>query len=88
MKSMQFQTIDEKGNKNTYDVIATYYDDEKNKDFMVYTDRTLNKENKLNVYYSLYKKIDNSIKLIDITDKDDEKTALEVVREVISDLKK
>ena len=61
---------------------------EKNKDFMVYTDRTLNKENKLNVYYSLYKKIDNSIKLIDITDKDDEKTALEVVREVISDLKK
>lgn len=87
MKSKQFQTIDEKGNKITCDVIATYHDDEKNKDFIVYTDRTLNSENKLNIYYSLYKQVNNSIELIDITNNKDEKIALEVVKELISDLK-
>ena len=41
----------------------------------------------LNIYYSLYKQVNNSIELIDITNNKDEKIALEVVKELIGDLK-
>lgn len=86
MKSMQFEIIDKKGNKIICEVIATYHDDDTNKDFIVYTDKTLDENKKLKVYYSLYKKIDNSIKLIDITSNDDKKIGLQLVKEIIDSI--
>ena len=84
MESMQFETIDKKGNKIICEVIATYHDDDSNKDFIVYTDKTFDENKQLKVYYSLYEKVDNNIKLIDITDSKDKKIGLELVKELIS----
>lgn len=83
---MQFEIIDKKGKKIICEVIATYHDDDTNKDFIVYTDKTLDENKKLKVYYSLYKKIDNSIKLIDITSNDDKKIGLQLVKEIIDSI--
>ena len=73
MESMQFEMIKKNGTKVICDVIATYYDEERNKNFIVYTDKTFDKAGKLNLYYGLYEKVNNSIKLIDITDVEDKK---------------
>ncbi|MCI8778211.1 MAG: hypothetical protein HFI86_02395 [Bacilli bacterium] len=83
MESMQFETIDKKGNKIICEVIATYHDDS-NKDFIVYTDKTFDKNKQLKVYYSLYEKVGNAINLIDITDSNDKKIGLELVKELLS----
>ena len=86
MKSMQFETKDNNGNKIICEVIATYHDDDINKDFIVYTDKTLDKNKKLKVYYSLYKQIDNNIKLIDIIDSEDKQIGLQLIKEILNDL--
>ena len=41
MRSMQFAVEDKNGRKIICEVIATYHDDETNKDYIVYTDKTL-----------------------------------------------
>ncbi len=87
MRSMQFDTKDKNGNKITCEVIATYHDDETNKDYIVYTDKTLDENKKLKIYYSLYKQIDNNIKLIDITDINDKKIGLKLIEELINDIR-
>lgn len=87
MESMQFETKDKNGNKIICEVIATYHDDETNKDYIVYTDKTLDENNKLKVYYSLYEKIDNNIKLIEAKTKEEKQIGLELIKEIIKDLK-
>lgn len=87
MVSMQFETKDKNGNKIICEVFATYHDDDSNKDFIIYTDKTLDENNKLKVYYSLYKKIDNNIRLIEITDVNDKKIGLRLIKELVNDLK-
>jgi len=64
-------------------VIATYHDDETGKDYMVYTDGTKDVNDKLKIYYSLYQEVDNQIKLINITSKEDESVCLEMVKELL-----
>ena len=87
MESMQFEITNSEGKKIICETIATYHDDNTNKDFIVYTDGSLNKEKKLNLYYSLYKMHDNGIELIEITNKEDKKTGLELIKELITGLK-
>ena len=87
MKNVQFELVSKNNKKIICDVIATYHDDNTNKDYIVYTDRTFDKDRKLKVYYSLYEKKDKSIKLIDIVDKEDKKIGLELVKSLIEDLK-
>lgn len=86
MRSMQFEIKDKNGRKIICEVIATYHDDDTNKDFIVYTDKTLDENKKLKVYYSLYKQIDNKIKLINIIDNEDKKIGLQLIKEIINDL--
>lgn len=45
MESMQFEITNSKGKKIVCEVIATYHDNYSNKDFIVYTDNTFNKDN-------------------------------------------
>lgn len=85
MESMQFEITNNEGKKIICEVIATYHDDNSNKDFIFYTDKTFN-NNKLNLYYSLYEKQSNKIKLIDITDAEDKKIGLEIIKELINDI--
>ena len=87
MNEVQFEIIDRTGKKVICDVIATYHDDDTNKDFIVYTDRSLDENHKLKVYYSLYSMIQNKIKLIDITDVEDKKIGLELIKEIINVMK-
>lgn len=68
------------------DVICTYKDEDTNKDFIVFTDRTVDKNNKLNLYYSLYERINNNIKLIETTDIEDKKTGLLLIEEIINEI--
>lgn len=86
MECMQFEIIDKFGNKTMCDVVATYHDDDTNKDFIIYTDRSLDKNKNLRLYYSLYKQKDGNIKLIDITDVGDKMVGLELIKELLSDL--
>ena len=65
MNELEFKIIED--NKEiTCNAIATYHDDNLNKDFIIYTDNTYNEKKELNIYYSLYKRIDNNIKLINL----------------------
>ena len=88
MSDMQFEVIDKNYNKIICDVIATYHDDSTNKDFIVYTDNTYDKNNQLMIYYSLYKYVNNSINLIEITDLEDKKIGLQLVQELLKDINK
>lgn len=69
------------------DAIVTYHDDNTNKDFIVYTDKTLNEEGKLRIYYSYYKMNGNKIELSPVEDLEGKKIGLELIKEVISDMK-
>lgn len=85
MNELEFKIIkDNKDNKETICyTVATYHDDESNKDFIIYTDNTYNEKKELNIYYSLYKIIDNNIKLMEIKNNNDRKLALELIKEII-----
>ena len=83
MKYSQFE--DSKG--TIYEIFATYHDDENNKDFIVYTDKTFTKDNKINLYYSLYKNVNNGIILINTESLEDKKIGLQLVQEILKDLK-
>ena len=87
MERVQFTITNKDNKKIVCDVIATYHDEERNKDFIVYTDRVLDNDTHLKLYYSLYQKKDNKIKLIDIVDNEDKKIGLEIIKNIIKDLK-
>lgn len=85
MESLQFiKVID--GKEKVCDVIATYKDDNTNKNYIIYTDRSISKDNKINIFYSLYEKVDNNIKLITIKDIEDKKICLNIINELIKDI--
>lgn len=65
-----------------YEVIATYHDDELNKDFVIYTDKTLNKDKKLNIYYSLYCVNNSKIELLETNNIEDKRIGLKLVKEI------
>lgn len=71
-------------NNITYYVIATYYDEEyTQKNYIIYTDKNL-KDNKLQLYYAIYEKVNNGeIKLLDITTPLEKKIALSFLKEVM-----
>lgn len=87
MESMQFEITNNEGKKVICEVIATYHEDSSNKDFIVYTDKTFDDNKKLNLYYSLYKKQGNNIKLINISEIEDKKIGLELIKELVNDVK-
>lgn len=70
------------GNIITYEVMLTYHDDETNKDYVVYTDKSYNELGKLNLFYSLYKLEDGKIKLLETNDIQDQKVGLELIKEM------
>lgn len=81
MKQLSFVTY-ENGLEIIYEVIATYHDDSSNKDFVIYTDKKLDENNKLNIYYSLYCFGNNKIKLLETNEIEDKKIGLELIKEI------
>lgn len=86
MDILQFEVTNKDGSKLLCEAIATYHDDETNKDFIVYTDKTFDENKKLKLYYSLYKMQGNNIKLIDIIEAEDKKIGLELIKELVTDI--
>lgn len=52
-----------------YAIILTYYDEEYNKDYVVYTDNKYNSNNELNIYINSYNKNNKEIISTPIEDK-------------------
>ena len=88
MEKLEFEVINNLGKKTKCEIIATYHDNETNKDYMVYTDKTLTEDNKLKIYHTVYEQVGNSIKLIDSDDPKDKKIGLELINEILKNIRK
>ena len=86
MNRIQFKKINKDNVEELCEVIATYHDDNTNKDFIIYTNGKYTESNKLMLYYSLYKYIDNNIELINIETSEDKKIGLLLIQELIKDI--
>ena len=84
MQDLSFIATNKEGKKVKYQTIATYEDEETKKNYIVYTDNTYDESGKLKIYYSLFKTINNKMQLSEITTIEDEKIALELIKELIS----
>lgn len=51
---MKINAIDTNGNIKEYDTILTFYSEEFNKHYVVYTDNTYNENDELNIYFNSY----------------------------------
>ena len=88
MERMEFTTKDKLGNEIVCEVIATYHDDDTNKDYIVYTDKTLDENKKLKVYYGLYEKVGKGIKLKEAKTPEEKSIGLQIIKEILNDLNK
>ena len=87
MNRIQFKVKNKDNVEELCEVIATYHDDETSKDFIVYTNGKYTEDNKLKLYYSLYETIGDSIKLINVESLEDKKIGLQLIQEIIKDMK-
>lgn len=87
MERLTFKHKDIDGNDILLEGIATYHDDELNKDFIVYTDKKFDKDGKLRVFFALYKTVNGEIELIETKTAEEKKIGLEIIKEVIGSLK-
>ena len=81
MEELSLKVI-ENGKEIIYEVIATYHDDNTNKNYVVYTDKSINKDRKLNIFYSLYGLKNNEIILVETSDIEDKKIGLELIKKI------
>lgn len=63
MKENKFVMVDDKGNETEYDVLFTFESEETNKNYIVYTDNTLDESGNVEVYASIYNPEDPKTKL-------------------------
>ncbi len=63
MKENKFVMVDDKGNETEYDVLFTFESEETNKNYIVYTDNTLDESGNVEVYASIYNPEDPNTKL-------------------------
>ena len=83
LEKREFVVINDDGSIINCEALATYHHEENNKDYIVYTDGSLTEENNLRLYYSLYEEVNNNIKLIDITDIEDQEIGMQLVQALI-----
>ena len=63
MKENKFVMVDDKGKETEYDVLFTFESEETNKNYIVYTDNTLDESGNVEVYASIYNPEDPKTKL-------------------------
>lgn len=63
MKENKFVLLDEKGQKKEYDVLFTFESEETNKNYIVYTDNSLDETGNVQVFASVYNPEDENTKL-------------------------
>lgn len=68
-KETSFFTVTNKDGKETeFEILFTFESDETNKKYIVYTDNTLDKDEYIKTYASIYEETDNVLKLTPIED--------------------
>lgn len=72
----------------TYDVICTYYSEDYDKDYVIYTDGTKGEDDKLNVYYGSYTLTNDDFDVKCITDDNEEKMIISVLESIIEEVNK
>ena len=63
MKENKFVLLDEKGQEKEYDVLLTFESEETNKNYIVYTDNSLDETGNVQVFASVYNPEDENTKL-------------------------
>lgn len=87
MERLTIKHKDKNGNEILLEGIATYHDDETNKDYIVYTDKQFDSDGKLRVFFSLYKVVNGEIELVEVQTNEERMVGLEIIKEVIGSLK-
>ena len=68
---MKINALDINGNIKEYDTILTYYSEEYNKHYVVYTDNTYDENNELIIYISSYNLLNPETIVTEIEDKEE-----------------
>lgn len=66
----KISTILKNGNKKEYDVILTFKNEKNSKNYIVYTDNSIDNENKLKIYAAIYNPFTNEF--VGVPDSKDE----------------
>lgn len=69
-----------------YEVVATVYDDESDKNFIVYTSKDYHKNKGLKLFCTLYKEENDEYIPVRITSKEDKEIAEDIIIEVMNRL--
>ena len=88
MKENKFVLLDEKGQEKEYDVLFTFESEETNKNYIVYTDNSLDETGNVQVFASVYNPEDENTKLEPIETEKEWKViemALKVLQEEVTD---
>ena len=86
MKNNKFVMIDENGQEREYDVLFTFESEETNKNYIAYTDNTIDETGNVEVYASIYNPGDPQTKLEPIESEKEWKvieTILETLQEEV-----
>ena len=84
MEENSFTMKDENGKEIKYDVLFTFQMEETNKDYIVYTDNTTDKEGNIQVYASVYRNEEGKINLESI-ETDNEWKTIETILKTIQE---
>lgn len=84
MEENSFTMKDENGKEIKYDVLFTFQMEETNKDYIVYTDNTKDKEGNIQVYASVYKNEDGKMNL-EAIETDNEWKTIETILKTIQE---
>ena len=68
---MKINALDTNGNIKEYDIVLTYYSEEYNKHYIIYTDNTYDKDDELIIYISPYNPDDIEVLVKEIEDKNE-----------------
>ena len=69
-------------NGNIYEVVATYYNESNNKNYIIYTDQLEKKNQKVNIYSGLYEIINGKFIVKEIIEEEDKNIISEILEEI------
>ena len=69
-------------NGSLYEVVATYYNESNDKNYIIYTDQSKKENQKLNIYYGLYEIVNGKLNIKEIVDEEDKNIIFEILEEI------
>lgn len=86
-EKMTFKVINDEGKEIDCEVLFTFESEETNKNYMVYTDNTIDEEGNTKVYASIYNPDEDSTKLIPIETEKEWKIIETILEELQTEVK-